>query len=129
MQLCIQDEQQLFTLEFQAWSVTEPARLPKLFSAAMLECGGSVLEQTQPRHGYLSFLVEFACERSMEIYAALVALGIHLSRQAHRSLTTLCQCARYGNCLKRRHIARIRITVQAVFVAESRAAGTAPRGE
>jgi hypothetical protein len=128
MHRCIQDEQHLSTVEFRAWSALEPMLLEKLFTAAMLDCGGWVLERTEPRNGHMSFLVEFACERSMNVYSALVALGIELSRHAHLSLTRLWQCARHGHCLRRLPVARIRIVIQAVSVSESELAETAPQG-
>ncbi len=129
MHVCIQDEQPpLSTVEFLAWSALEPTLLEEIFSEAMLNCGGWVLERTEPRHGYVSFLVEFACERSMDVYSALVALGIQLSRHAHLSLTRLWQCARHGSCLRRLPVARMRITIQTVSASESELTGTAPHG-
>lgn len=129
MQLCVQDEQPpRSALEFHAWSALEPIRLEKLFTAAMLDCGGWVLERTEPRNGQISYLVEFACERSVDVYSALVALGIELSQHAHLSLTRLWQCARHGHCLRRMPVARMRITILSVGVAESELAETAPQG-
>lgn len=99
-------------VEFSAAAPLHPTPLAELLSAAIVSSGGWILERNEPRAGWLSFLIEFECERSMEIYFALVALGIQLSRKAHLSLTGLCQCARNAGCVRCLPIARIRITIQ-----------------
>ncbi|HWE83378.1 MAG TPA: hypothetical protein VG267_00435 [Terracidiphilus sp.] len=129
MQLCVQDEQPpLSAVEFHACSTLDPVLMEKRFSTAILDCGGWVLEQSATPDGYVRFLVEFGCERSMDVYSALVGLGIELSRHAHLSLTRLWQCARHGHCLRRMPVARMRITILSVAVAESELAETAPQG-
>jgi hypothetical protein len=99
-------------VEFSAAAPMQPAPLAELLSAAILSCGGWILERHEPRPGWLSVLMEFECERSMEIYFAVIALGIQLSRKAHLSLTGLCQCARHAACLRCLPVARVRMTVQ-----------------
>jgi len=100
-------------VEFSAAAPMLPTPLAELLSAAIVSCGGWILERNEPRPGWLSFLLEFECERSMEVYFAVIALGIQLSRKAHLSLTGLCQCARHAACVRCLPIARVRMTVQA----------------
>lgn len=100
-------------VEFSAAAPIHPASLAELLPAAILSCGGWIVERHQPRPGWLSFLMEFECQRSMEIYFAVIALGIQLSRKAHLSLTGLCQCARHADCVRCLPIARVRMTIQA----------------
>lgn len=119
MHVCIQDEQPVSTLEFRACSTLEPQLLTRLLPAAILDSGGWVAERSEPRNGSMDFVVEFPCERSMDVYCTLVGLGMELSRHAHLSMTRLCQCARHGHCLMRLPIARACITVEAASVSES----------
>lgn len=98
-------------VEFNAYSPMHPAPLGELLSTAILGCGGWILQRGESRNG-MSCLVEFECERALDVYAALVDIGIQLSRNAHLSLTKLCQCARHPACLGCLPIARVRITVQ-----------------
>lgn len=99
-------------VEFKAYSPMAPAPLGESLSTAILGCGGWFLQRGQSCRETLSCLVEFECERALDIYAALVDLGIQLSRNAHISLTKLCQCSRHPACLECLPIARVRITVQ-----------------
>lgn len=110
--ICSQQGQQPTTLEFHALSTLPPILFHDLFAEAMLACGGWILERRELPDEAASYLIEFECGHSLEVYAALVSLGIHLSRNAHLSLTGLCQCARQGACAKLMPTARIRLTVQ-----------------
>lgn len=117
MLTCIQETQCRSTVELHGWSPQPFDLLAALFPAAILNCGGWILDHAAPDDGPASYLVEFPCERSLEVYTALVTLGIQLSRSAHLNLTRLWQCARQGKCLHQRPVVRIRMTLQSAATA------------
>jgi hypothetical protein len=57
---------------------------------------------------------EFARAASLEIYSVLIAAGLELSRDAHISMTELCQCTKDLLATKAYDIARVRLLVLTV---------------
>jgi hypothetical protein len=113
MPACAGGDKPPATLEFHARSTVDVSRLGERVAIAIPGCGGRILELDEPREGLLCVLWEFECERAMEVYGVLVALGIQLSRSAHLSMTRVWQCARHGHCLRRLPVMRVRMTVEA----------------
>jgi hypothetical protein len=113
MPVCVGGDKPPATLEFHARSTTDLSRLAGRVSIAIPGCGGRILDLDELRDGLLCVLWEFECERAMEVYGALVALGIQLSRDAHMSMTRVWQCARHGHCLRRLPVMRVRMTIEA----------------
>jgi hypothetical protein len=94
----------------RALSWMEPPELERRLAAAIVQCGGWVLDSTAINGRELKILFEFECDASLDMYVALVSCGLSVSKQGHMDLTRLWQCARNrnaGDCL---HIARIALT-------------------
>jgi hypothetical protein len=81
-----------WALELKAVSTVEPSQLVRMASGAILGCGGWVLTRSMSDSGRVTILFEFERQACVEIYTALIASGIELSRSGHLRMTELCQC-------------------------------------
>ena len=68
--------------------------LPGL-TTAFTEAGGWLLERRSLSPTAMQFRVELQLDAIDELYAALMATGIELTRATHARLTELCTCWRY----------------------------------
>lgn len=59
------------------------------------DCGGWVLNRGSTQPGLVRFVFEFPRDIGVEIYSALVSLGLDLSASSHRVLAELCRCTPY----------------------------------
>lgn len=77
-----------------ALSAEEPQRLVRFLTGVVQACGGWVV--TRGVCGNESGEIEFEFVRAacVDIYAALVATGLDLSREAHLQMTEFCQCTK-----------------------------------
>ena len=83
-----------WALEIQAVSSMEPSNLVRNLTGAILGCGGWVLTRSTTDSGRVSILFEFERAACVEIYTAVIACGIELSRNGHIRMTELCHCTR-----------------------------------
>lgn len=83
-----------WALEIQAVSSLEPSNLVRSLTGAILGCGGWVLTRSTTDTGRVSILFEFERATCVEIYTAVIACGIELSRNGHIRMTDLCHCTR-----------------------------------
>ncbi|SEB59927.1 hypothetical protein [Terriglobus roseus] len=67
---------------------------PKL-GAAVAAAGGWVLERRPISAGALEFLVEVQSAALPGVYGALLASGLHLTRDSHHALAERCNCDLY----------------------------------
>ena len=81
-----------WALEIKAVSSVEPSHLVRALTGAILGCSGWVLTRSMSDCGRVAILFEFERQACVEIYTALVASGIELSRDGHLCMTELCQC-------------------------------------
>jgi len=100
-------------LRLVAACADDPQRLLRFLTGAILSCGGWVLSRSLPGSDTAEISFEFAREASLEIYSALIAAGLELSRDAHISMTELCQCTKDLLATKALDVARIRLIVLA----------------
>ncbi len=83
-----------WALEIQAVSSVEPSNLVRTLTGAILGCGGWVLTRSTTDSGRVTILFEFERAVCVEIYTAVIACGIELSRNGHIRMTDLCHCTR-----------------------------------
>lgn len=84
------------TLEIQGFSYQErQAVLPGLTSG-FAECGGWVLERKTLSPAMIVYRMEIQLGGIVELYAAMIAAGLELTRSAHLALTELCTCRRHS---------------------------------
>jgi hypothetical protein len=81
-----------WALEIQAISAVEASHLVPALTGAILGCGGWVLTRSMSDSGRVTILFEFERRACVEIYTALIASGVELSRGGHLRMTELCQC-------------------------------------
>ena len=81
-------------LEMKAVSLTEPSRLVRSLTGAIMGCGGWVLSRGATDTGIVNMLFEFERQACIDIYSVLIAAGIELSQYGHVRFTELCQCTR-----------------------------------
>jgi len=98
-------------LRLTATCADDPQRLLRFLTGAVLSCGGWVLSRSLPGSDTVEMSFEFARAASLEIYSVLIATGLELSREAHISMTELCQCTKNLLATKAFEVARIRLLV------------------
>ena len=98
-------------LRLTATCAEEPQRVMRFLTGAVLSCGGWVLSRSMPGSDTVEMSFEFARAVSLEVYSVLIAAGLELSRDAHVSMTELCQCTRNLMVTKAFDVARVRLLV------------------
>jgi hypothetical protein len=68
--------------------------LPMLHGV-LCDCGGWILNRGFIEPAIARFIFEFPRDICVEIYSALVSLGLELTAASHRTLTELCRCTPY----------------------------------
>jgi hypothetical protein len=98
-------------LKLTALSADDPQRLVRFLSGVLLACGGWILTRSTQGNELAEMDFEFARAACVEIYAALIASGLDLSRDSHRQMAELCHCTR--NLLESRafEVARIDLVI------------------
>lgn len=81
-------------LRLMALCADDAPRTVRFLTGAVMACGGNVLSRRFD--GIESAAIEFEFVRAIcvEIYSILIAAGLDLSAQSHRTLAMLCQCTR-----------------------------------
>ena len=80
------------SLRIQGFSYNERHGLmPSLFSS-FAECGGWVLDRRALSPRTIEIRMEIQLRSALDLYAAIVASGLELTRSGHLGLTDLCTC-------------------------------------
>jgi hypothetical protein len=79
-------------LELQGFSYEDRQGLLPLLTSAFARCGGWVLERKTISATAMEFRFELQLQGIVELYAALIATGVELTRNTHAVLTDLCTC-------------------------------------
>ena len=80
----------------QGFSYADRTSLLPCLSSAFTQCGGWVLERRTTSPATMEFRLELQLRAVVDLYAALVANGVELTRTAHATLTGLCTCRRHS---------------------------------
>jgi hypothetical protein len=112
-QVSVLDTEELvdWDLRLTATCADDPQRIMRLLTGAILGSGGWVLSRSIPGSDSVEMSFEFARAMSVEIYTVLIAAGLDLSRDAHISMTELCQCTKDLMSTKAYDVARVRLLV------------------
>ena len=78
------------TLDLQGYSYGDRQGLLATLTTAFTHSGGWVLERKTVSATTVEFRIEIQLQGIVELYAALVASGLELTRSAHETLTALC---------------------------------------
>jgi len=98
-------------LTLTAFCAEDQHRAIRFLTGAIITCGGWVLSRTTSGSDSAEISFEFARAVSVEVYSMLIAAGLELSRDAHISMTELCQCTRALIFTCAYDIARIRLVI------------------
>lgn len=66
----------------------------RFLTGAVMACGGYVLSRRFDAGESAAIEFEFVRATCVEMYSVLIAAGLDLSAQSHRTMVTLCQCTR-----------------------------------
>jgi len=77
-------------LEIQAFTYEERHDLIPDLAAAFGHCGGWILDRKTLSPSNVEFLIEFQLRLVLDLYGAIVATGVELTRSGHEVLTELC---------------------------------------
>ena len=81
-------------LSLTALCSDDAPRTVRFLTGAVMACGGCVLSRRFDARGTAAIEFEFVRATCVEMYSILIAAGLELSAQSHRTLATLCQCTR-----------------------------------
>ncbi len=85
----------LNTLELQGYSYQDRQGLLPVLTAAFTQSGGWVLDRKTLSASAMEFRIEIQLRAIVELYSALVASGLELTRSTHATLTDLCTCRQH----------------------------------
>jgi hypothetical protein len=78
------------SLDIQGFTYEQRHGLLPELTAAFSNCGGWMLERKTLSPTNMEFRVEIQLRAVLDLYAAIVATGVELTRSGHESLTELC---------------------------------------
>jgi hypothetical protein len=78
------------SLDIQAFTYEQRHGLLPQLTAAFSNCGGWMLERKTLSSSNMEFRIEIQLRAILDLYAAIVATGVELTRAGHESLTELC---------------------------------------
>jgi hypothetical protein len=100
------------SLNIQGFSYAEQNSLLPSLVAAIGQCGGWLLDKRTLSSGAIEFDIEIQLRSAVDLYAALVASGLELTRATHLALTSLCTCRKQSvRPSQRRQLVAIRLEV------------------
>jgi hypothetical protein len=108
-------------LKLTALSTDDPQRVVRFLTGVLLACGGWVLTRTTRGEEAAELDFEFARAACVDIYAALIASGLELTRDSHQQLAEFCHCTRNLIHSKAFEIARVDLMIYSDTLVLSRA--------
>jgi hypothetical protein len=78
------------SLDIQGFTYEQRKGLLPDLTTAFSDCGGWIVERKTLSSTNLEFRVEIQLRAILDLYAAIVATGVELTRSGHEALTELC---------------------------------------
>jgi hypothetical protein len=78
------------SLEIQGFTYEQRHGLLPGLTVAFSNCGGWIIERNTLSSTTMEFRIEIQLRAILDLYAAIVATGVELTRAGHESLTELC---------------------------------------
>ncbi|MDR3734847.1 MAG: hypothetical protein P4L10_04835 [Acidobacteriaceae bacterium] len=95
----------------QAYSYQDREDLLPAAVDAIVHCGGWVLDRRDLSEMTLGLQMEIELRGVFELYAALLVVGIQMTRSGHRALSDLCTCGRFMHTSELSQILQIRLEI------------------
>ncbi len=83
------------SIDIQSFSYEERTAVLPLLTNSFADCGGWVLHRKTLSPTSIEFRLEIQLRSVLDLYVAILAAGIELTRAAHLSLTDLCTCRKH----------------------------------
>lgn len=83
-----------WNLSLAALCSDDAPRTVRFLTGAVLACGGNVLSRRFEPGESAAIEFEFVRATCVEMYSIMIASGLELSAEAHRTMASLCQCTR-----------------------------------
>lgn len=83
------------SIDLQTFCYEERAAVLPLLTNSFADCGGWVLDRKTLSPTTIQFRIEIQLRAVLDLYAAILATGIELTRPAHLALTDLCTCRKH----------------------------------
>jgi hypothetical protein len=80
----------MHSLDIQAFTYEQRHGLLPDLTAAFTNCGGWILERKTLSPSNIEFRIEIQLRAILDLYAAIIATGVELTRSGHEALTELC---------------------------------------
>lgn len=98
-------------LQIQGYSYEDRQGLLPVLTGAVTGCGGWVLDRKMLSAATLEIRVEVELRAVLDLYAAMVAAGLELTRSGHLALTGLCLCQKHFKSMSQGKVVTIRIEI------------------
>jgi hypothetical protein len=85
----------MHSIDIQSFSYEERTAVLPLLTNSFADCGGWVLDRKTLSPTAIEFRLEIQLRSVLDLYVAILAAGIELTRAAHLSLTDLCTCRKH----------------------------------
>ena len=95
----------------QAYSYYDREDLLPTVVDAIVNCGGWVLDRRDISEMTLGFQLEIELRGVFDLYAALLAAGVHMTRSGHRVLSGFCTCGRFVRKSQLGHILQLQLEI------------------
>ena len=86
------------TFELHAYCYADRIEILPEITSVFVACGGWVLERRTVSSTSMDYRFEIQLDAVIDLYGALVGLGLELTRSTHATLTDLCTCSTYPSC-------------------------------
>ncbi len=83
------------SLNLQGFSYEDRSGILSSLTTAFTDCGGWVLERKTLSPSSIVFRLEIQLRAVQDLYIALIASGLELTRSGHLGLTELCTCRKH----------------------------------
>jgi len=84
-------------LEIQSFSYDDRAGVLPVLLSALADGGGWVLDRRSLSASTVEVSVEAQLRSIVELYGAIIAAGLELTRSSHLTLTDLCNCRKHAS--------------------------------
>jgi hypothetical protein len=89
----VHDEQQQPGLELKSFTYEERSALLPALTLAIVNAGGWVLRRCSSSMASIDIFLEIQAYSLPDVYAAMLASGLELTRDSHRAMAERCNCS------------------------------------